>query len=84
MIKIECFETFFLRYKIPKIISTMSYRRTQRKETVKKPFCKVCKDAGKSEKSTLAILFDRLSSRKSNYLSNNLEHKMYFVTELDI
>ncbi len=41
---------FFLGYKIPKIISTMSYRRTQRKETVKKPFCKVCKDAGKSEK----------------------------------
>jgi DNA-binding cell septation regulator SpoVG len=28
----------------------MSYRRTQRKETAKKPFCKVCKDAGKSEK----------------------------------
>ena len=28
----------------------MSYRRTQRKETAKNPFCKVCKDAGKSEK----------------------------------
>ncbi len=41
---------FFLRYKIPKNISTMSYRRTQRKETAKKPFCKVCKDSGKSEK----------------------------------